>query len=229
MSEAPRPAELASLHRDSRDRVIEIARSLDASQTSTRVPGTPLWNVRQLMAHIVGCPVALAAGEFEGAGSEAWTQAQVDARRDATIDDLVAELQGATAAIDDSFLAGKLPSPTVFDLVTHEQDLRGAIGTTPVPDPLAIRFVVNGFSQRATAVCAKAGLPPLRLLDPDSGWSAGAEGGIVGQASEFEWSRVLAGRRSNTQASALTWSGDPAPYLDLLCPFGALPVSDVHD
>jgi hypothetical protein len=229
MSDALQPPRLADLHRDSRDCVIAIARALDGRQAAAPVPGTPLWSVRELLSHIVGCPVALLAGEVEGAGSEPWTQAQVEARRDTAVSDLIAELEGAGSAIDAGLSGGALPSPIVFDLITHEQDLRGAVGAALQPDSAAIRLVVDQFGARAAAISAKAGLPPLRLLDPDTGWSVGDDGGIVGTASEFEWSRVLTGRRSNAQVIGLAWSGDPAAYLDLLSLFGPLAAADIAD
>ena len=47
-------------------------------------------------------------------------------------------------------------------------------------------------------------------------------------APQHEWARALTGRRSAAQVAAYDWSADPAPYLDLLSPFGPLRDTDVE-
>jgi hypothetical protein len=114
-------------------------------------------------------------------------------------------------------------------VITHEQDLRGALGAEQTPDPLAVRFVTDGFGARVGRVVERAGLAPLEIRDPSCGWRVGEPGGVCAQASEFEWFRALTGRRSGRQVSAFDWTGDPTTYLDLLSPFGPLRDTDVSD
>jgi hypothetical protein len=186
--------------------------------------------VRELLAHFVGCPIDLAAANVDGAGSESWTQGHVDARSEATIGDLLAEWRGAAPAIDKAIRGGAVPVPITLDVLTHESDLRGAIGAPRTPEPRAIRFVIDGFGERAVTVAAKRGLPPLELRAIDSEWSVGEAGGGSAAASEYEWSRALAGRRSQRQVLAFNWSGgDGSEYLDVLSPFGPLPTEDIVD
>jgi uncharacterized protein (TIGR03083 family) len=229
VSFAPTPGEIADRYADARERVIALAATLTAHQRGLPVPGTPRWTVRELLSHLVGCPISLAAGDLDGAGGEAWTQAQVEARRELSVGELIDQWRVASPRIDEAIRSGQVPAPVSFDILTHEQDLRGAIGADRVPDPLAVRFVADGFGTRATRAAAKAGLPPLSLSDPSGEWSVGTAGGVLGQAPEFEWSRALTGRRSATQVLGFDWSEDPAPYLDLLCPFGPLPGRDIVD
>jgi uncharacterized protein (TIGR03083 family) len=229
MSDRPTPDEIADIYRDARARVVTLIGSLSDDQLALQVPGTPKWSVRDLIGHFVGCPVAMMAGQFEGAGSDEWTQAQVDARRDNSVAELMAEWQAGSDAIDAAIRAGDVPVQVALDIVAHELDLRGAIGASGHPDPLALRFLVNGFGARVKSVVGKTELAPVELRDPDSGWSAGTSGGVVAEASEFEWARALTGRRSNDQVRGYEWTGDPAPYLELLCPFGLLPDTDISD
>jgi uncharacterized protein (TIGR03083 family) len=193
------------------------------------VPGTPRWTVRELVSHLVGGPCELMAGNFTDAGSDGWTQAQVDARRGRSIADLLEEWDAAMPALDSAIRAGHVPAPVSFDVITHEQDLRGALGAEPTPDPLAVRFVTDGFAARVDRVVTEAGLPPLQLRDPAADWCVGTPGGVSVEAAEFELFRALTGRRSGRQVSALDWTGDPSPYLDLLSPFGPLRETDVSD
>jgi hypothetical protein len=171
----------------------------------------------------------LAAGRFEGAGSDDWTQAQVEARRGRSVADLIEEWDAGYATIEEKIRDGSIPAPIGFDAITHEQDLRGAVGAAPIDDPDALAYVINGFGERAIAMATKAGLPSLELRDEATGWSIGTPGGTCLSAPRFEVFRVLTGRRSGAQAAAMNWSADAAPYLDLLSPFGPLRATDVFD
>jgi uncharacterized protein (TIGR03083 family) len=223
----PTPADIADRYADARVRIVAIASALSPEELATMVPGTPKWSVHGLLSHLVGGPVDFAAGRVEGAGGAAWTQRQVDTRRDHSRDQLLAEWEGVAAGADAAIRAGAVPVPVTYDILTHESDLRGAVSAEPTSDPLAIRFVADGFTARAAAVAAKAGCPALELAATDSDWTAGTPGGVRAAATELEWTRALTGRRSNRQVMDYDWSGDPAPYLDLLSPFGPLRETDV--
>jgi uncharacterized protein (TIGR03083 family) len=229
MAFEPTPDEIADRYAEGRARVVELTQTLSADQASAPVPGTPKWTVIELMSHAIGSGLDLAAGNFDGAGGEEWTQAQVEARRGRSIADLLAEWDAAYSDVDHKIRAGQIPSPVAFDLITHEQDLRGAIGAAPLDDEPALAYVLDGFGGRAVAVAAKAGLPDLELRDEACGWSLGTPGGTCLNASKFEIFRSLAGRRSGAQVAAMEWTGDAAPYLDLLSPFGPLRDTDVQD
>jgi uncharacterized protein (TIGR03083 family) len=229
MSWDPSATEIADRYSDARTRVAGLVGDLSAAEGATNVAGTPLWTVRELLSHLVGGPADLMAGNVEGAGGAAWTQAQVEARRERSVSDLCAEWEALAAPVDAAIRSGGVPAPVSFDVITHEQDLRGALGAEPTPDPIAVRFVTGGFAARVDRVVAEAGLPPLAFVDPVGDWSAGTSGGVTLEASEFEVFRALTGRRSGRQVSALAWTGDPSPYLDLLSPFGPLRETDVRD
>jgi uncharacterized protein (TIGR03083 family) len=229
MSWAPTAHDVADRYGDARSRVVAIVAGLSGDQVETNVPSTPKWSVRELISHMVGCPADMLAGNFPGDFHDEWTQTQVAARRGRSIGELLDEWQGIAGPLDTAIRAGEVPSPIAFDVITHEQDLRGAVGAAPTPDPLAVRFVTGGFAARVDRVVADSGLPPLQFQDPEAGWSAGVPGGVAASATEFEWFRALTGRRSGRQVSSFAWTGDPSPYLDLLCPFGPLRETDVSD
>jgi uncharacterized protein (TIGR03083 family) len=225
----PRPEEIADRYAEARARVIGIARPLTGDQLVVTVPGTPDWTVLELLSHLVGCGLELAAGNVEGAGGDEWTQAQVEARRGRSVSELLSEWDNGFATIDQQIRNGNIPSPIAFDAITHEQDLRGAVRAEPLDDPAAVGFVADGFGSRAVAVAAKAGLPDLELRDDQCGWSIGTPGGTCLSAPKFEIFRTIAGRRSSGQVAAMAWTGDPAPYLAKLSPFGPLRDTDVLD
>lgn len=64
------------------------------------------------------------------------------------------------------------------------------------------------------ALVRAEGFPTLRIESPS--WSAVAGDGSpeVGlEASTFEIFRAFGGRRSEAQFRAMSWTGDPAPYV----------------
>jgi uncharacterized protein (TIGR03083 family) len=225
----PTPDEIAQRWVDSRERVREFVAKASDDDLARNVPGTPNWSVIELMGHVVGSPIDLANGNFEAAGSPEWTQAQVEARRGRSIAELLEEWDGAVGEIVTKIRAGQIPAPVAYDVITHEQDLRGALGLDVLPDAKGLTFMTDGFAARLERVVEKAELPPLQLIDPDAGWTAGPTGGVTLTGTQFEFFRGMTGRRSDAQVAALDWSADPAPYLPLLSVFGDLPELDVHD
>lgn len=117
-----------------RERVSELARDLAAEQLETRVPAFPDWTVHDALAHLVGVAVDLQAGNLDGVGSEEWTAAQVDARRAATVTELIAEWGAASGAVEEGLRAigGVMAAMAIADTWNHEQDIRGA-PTTALP------------------------------------------------------------------------------------------------
>jgi hypothetical protein len=229
MSFSPTPDEIAERYMDARARVLDLIPTIADEQYALSVPGTPKWTVHDLLSHIVGCPIELAAGHFDGAGGEEWTQAQVEARSDVSVADLVTEWIAAGPSIDAAIRGGSVPVPIALDIITHEQDLRGAIAAPRTPDQTAVRFLSDGFGSRLAHVVEKADLPPVEIRAEDTDYVSGAPGGVTASATEYEWFRAMPGRRSSAQVAAFTWSADPAPYLALLSPFGPLPEVDVVD
>ena len=226
MSTRPTGDQIATVYASCADRVGALAAGLGADDLSRRVPATPLWNVRELLAHLVGGPADIIAGKLDGAATDPWTQAQVDARRGRSIPELLDEWSSLREGIDAVCRSGQVPAISM-DLLTHEQDINGALGAPCSLDPASINFAANGFAARAVKVAKDAGLV-LELTDGE-GWSMGAPGGATFTASKLDLIRVMSGRRSKRQVMAMDWLGDPSPYLPLLSPFGPLGDTDVNE
>lgn len=226
MSTRPSGDLIASVYASSADRIGALVAGLGADDLNRTVPCTPRWTVRELLAHLVGGPADIIAGNLDGVATEPWTQAQVDARRDCSVAELLDEWSRLREAIDGICRSGQVPAISM-DVVTHEQDINGALGAPSSLDPAAINFAVNGFAARAVKVAKDAGLE-LELTDGE-GWSMGGPGGATFIASKAELIRVMSGRRSKAQVMAMDWLGDPTPYLDLLSPFGPLGDTDINE
>jgi hypothetical protein len=85
-------SELGTMYTGCRERITELVRPLDAGAAArTAVPACPEWSVHDLLAHLVGSADDVLARRLDGSPGQAWTAAQVEARRNRPIGDLLAE------------------------------------------------------------------------------------------------------------------------------------------
>lgn len=226
------PDTIADRYVEAHARIVDLVSDLDDATAATTVPGTPEWSVHDLLAHLAAIPSDIVNGKLTGIPSPAETQRQVDDRKDRSITELVAEWKAGLDPIVEGARAGLIPAPLAVDAITHEQDLRGALGAPPVPDATAVEFAATGFSLGLGGRLGSAGLPPLRLTDPDSGFDMTAGKGdpaATVMAPVFDLFRAMAGRRSRDQVAGFAWDGDCAPYVDAFCLFGPLREQDLYD
>jgi len=175
-----------------RARVIDLLRSTPESSGNIVVPCTPAWTIRQLAAHLVGVPEDILAGRMEGVTSDAWTQAQVERFGLLTLSEL-ADLFETTAPQIDAILHN-IPQPIisqfVMDAVTHEQDMRSALGVPGGRDSKAVEVGVGFF------------LNLIEVSDPPL-----FDVLITTSASSWDVLRSLTGRRTVEQMNALGLDG----------------------
>ncbi len=231
----PRPSgeDVATHYGAAHARLAAIAADLDGARTAVPVPATPGWTVHDVYSHLAAIAVAVAAGRWAGVPGDEETARQVAAGRGRPVADVVAGWSAAVPAVVDAARAGEVSANVAVDAVTHEQDVRGALGLARLPDPDAVRFATARYAAGAARRVAAAGLAPLGIVAVDTGERYGApdhDAGVVLAASTFELFRVLSGRRSRRQGAQYVWTGDGiGPYLDVLNVFGALPRDDVDD
>lgn len=219
--------EYGELYAAGRARIIDLVADADPT---TPVPSCPAWTVKDVLAHVAGIPADIIAGRLDGVATDPWTQAQVDARRDRTVAEIAQEWRETGPQIDaivDSF--GPAGAQLLFDLATHELDLRAALGA-PAPDALPVYDVALGFVMDNLLNVALDGRGPVRFAADDAVWTVGAEAEpeVTLTTTKRELMRAVAGRRSRGQIASMQWDGDPTPYLDLFAsgPF-TFPPNDV--
>src|SRR3954451_10875709 len=123
---------LGALYEDTRQRVVDLIREttvLDFFAAATPLPACPGWRVRDVIAHLSGLATDIASGNLDGAATDAWTAAQVDARRDLSLDDLLAESAGVgprLAAFLDDF-PGRYGAQIVADATVNEHLTSGGL------------------------------------------------------------------------------------------------------
>jgi uncharacterized protein (TIGR03083 family) len=218
-------SEFGAAYETSRQRVIELARGLDEQGLATTVPACPAWTVKDLVAHVTGICTDILEGRYEGVGQEDWTKAQVEARRDLPLEEIIAEWDEQAPKVEevlDNVFHPAIAAMTLSDLVTHEQDLRGAINKPGGRDTRDFELALEADARTVGRNLKKTDLPALRVVAGEGlEWSIGngdPQGDVKGDP--FELYRTMGGRRTRAQARALEWSVDPEPYIEIFCLYG---------
>jgi uncharacterized protein (TIGR03083 family) len=203
--------EVGDAYAGCRARIVGLTRALDAEAAARPVPTCPAWTVHDVVAHLAGIVADVAAGNLDGMTTEPWTAAQVDARRDRTVAEIVAEWDaqapGFEALLDDIGDPGR---QAVADVVTHEHDIRTALGRPGERDTDAVRI---GFGMVSAGFLSSAGAHGVAVrIEPDGGDAVGpGDAAVVLRGDRFELLRAMTGRRSPDQLRSLGWpEGDAA-------------------
>ena len=143
-------------YRDLRERVTELLADRTDAELEQVAPATPAWRVRDVVSHMAGVCDDIANGNMDGVATDAWTQAQVDKRRDWPFVDDARRLVRARRGVEPQMNGiGQPIGQMVFDAWTHEQDVRGALGVVGGRDSQRDgRSRGNGSSQTNQAVAA---------------------------------------------------------------------------
>lgn len=214
----------AQMYTATRLRLTELFASLTPEELETIVPSTPAWTVLDVARHLAGVADDVRAGRVEGAASDPWTAAQVAARAGKGIDEVLAEWAATGPAMEDLLeRAGEPADRLVIDVVTHEQDVRGALARPGGREEPAADWVLQRLVGGVDAAIRRAGVAPLRIGGGTDEWIVGGEGEPAAtlSAPPYELWRALIGRRSLEQIGSYDWTGDAAPYVELLPVFPA--------
>jgi uncharacterized protein (TIGR03083 family) len=201
--------ETSEAYRVVRGRIIDLVLGADPA---TPVSACPEWTVRELLAHVTGVAADVVAGRLEAAGTQPWVEAQLADRADCTTEELVAEWSGTGPQVDEICAAlGDSIAQLIFDTVTHEQDLRGALGEPGGRDgalDIALAWVSDAWAGQAAETGAlHVSVGPTEVTLGDGPPTATLT------LPPFEALRAFTGRRSLDQLRAYDWVGDPDPWL----------------
>ena len=206
-----------------RERVSAMVATAPIEQLQAIAPATPEWRVHDVIAHMVGVPADVLAGRMEGVTTDAWTAAQVDARRDVPTAALIDEWS-ANAATFEPMLGdfGVMAGQALLDACTHEHDVRDALGAPGARDTDAVHIGSQWLGDRIGDFNAAAGHGPLRI-ETDLWSETYGDGEPVAtlRVSAFELMRGSTGRRSQRQLDTWDWSGAARPELVVMPIFTA--------
>jgi uncharacterized protein (TIGR03083 family) len=179
-----------------------------------RVPACPDWNVRDVIAHLVGfCRSAEANLALGRAGPPAPAGDLFTLGLPA----LLAEWDRSGSQVETSLARPEhlhRGAVMVMDAFTHELDITYALGS-PLPAehpayPGALEVAVGGL----TGSIMSLGLPALRLETSGAAWTAGdGRPAAVVRAARLDLYRSITGRRTHQQIRQLGWTADPGPWL----------------
>ena len=185
-------------------------------ELATTVPGCPLWTVRDLLSHLVGLPADALAGNLANAASPDWTHAQIEARRDLSVADLVEEWTANGPAFEASLPdRGFLGWVFTYDVTMHGDDLREALGL-PLGTSETHAVVLDGIIERARGRAEGIGTLTLRAGDGEWVLGEGDPQSSLTVAHAGELGRVIGARRDDAAVRGMTWEGDPEPWLPVL-------------
>ena len=202
-----RGPDIATRYRFAQESFTALARTLPDDAWSMPVPCTPAWTVRDVLSHVAGITDDALAGRMDGAPGEAWTAAQIERNRSATVDELLerwASQAPMFAEIIDEIGERRPP----FDCHTHEHDVRHAVGRPGNRDSIIVESmaadlaVVDDCPVALDVVLAGR---PIR-----SGPAEGPAAVTLERVTPFELFRSRPGRRSREQMRAWSWVGDDA-------------------
>lgn len=211
----------AQAYRATRGRILEIVVAAADGDLAVRAPATPEWRVRDVLAHLAGVSADILAGNLDGVASDAWTAAQVDARRGRPVADLVAEWSTKGPQVEE--LLGGFPADPVSQLIadtaTHEHDIRGGLETPGARDSEAVVIGCAWMLRFVGTARERAGAGAL-AIETERGRRIVGDGEPTGvlRAPEFEVFRAVTGRRAREQIEAFDWVGDGRPDLLVLAP-----------
>jgi uncharacterized protein (TIGR03083 family) len=235
--------DLAQAYQDTQAHIAEIVRDLPDDALRTKVPASPDWSVKDLVAHVTGVAGDIVGGTVpeelnlvqalndaaQAAMREEITDSQVSSRRDRSIGEILDEWSGHLEQLL-PMIRGDRPFPrdvpladaiVVTDLATHAQDVRGALGVGGDRDSAGVSVALVSYATALGLRLAMNGLPPLRIRYGGKERIAGqGDPGATWEGDRFEIFRALAGRRSGDQIMAMKWTGDPALYVPLIPAYG---------
>jgi uncharacterized protein (TIGR03083 family) len=181
--------EVVAAYIELRGRVVQLLRSLPPESADLIVPSCPDWSVAQLVSHMIGVPEDILSGNMDGVTTDPWTRAQVDRHMGQSLVELADSYESIGAVFDDVLPRLSAPgnSQMVMDAVTHELDLREAVGDSGARTSAAIDVALGWLR---FAFEGRIGTATFTTLD---------DGGV----DRYEMLRSLTGRRTPAQISAL--------------------------
>lgn len=171
------PGPIAVDYVDAQASFIALVGELGPTDWERPVPCCPGWTVRDVLSHVAGLADDVLAGRLEGVASPAWTAAQVERWRSASVEDLLARWDRQTPEVAPLFDAIGEARPPI-DCTAHEHDVRHAIGR---PGGRRGAIVSRVAADLRRGVTVPAGI------------------------DDFELFRSRLGRRSVSQVRAYAW------------------------
>lgn len=203
--------EIATTYLAARQRIDDLVRPLDDADLGRPVPTCPGWTVHAVISHLAALPEWAAAGRIRGLPTDEDTAAQVAEFADVPTRDVL-DRWAASAPAFAEVVSGADIWPPAIDAVSHEHDIRHALGRPGDRETDAVRLLA--------AVSLRSWNPSraVEVVTPSGTLRRGPDGHapIRWTSTDFEVLRARLGRRSRSQLSSMEWSDEPGPLVDEL-------------
>jgi uncharacterized protein (TIGR03083 family) len=215
--------ELSDGYHATRQRIIELVRALGPDAYEVGVPACPEWTVHDLVAHLCGIPEALTTGNAPTGAVQPWLDSLVVERADVPVPELLERWDACAAGAAGIVDGGG--HQLFVDVVTHEHDLRAAVGRPGARGTAEVRACVQLSLDLLAPAIAEAGLGALVVDSGEVRWASQfARPGCTLRVDPWEAVRTLQSRRTADEVRSLPMSGDVEPYLAVLA--GHLPLPE---
>lgn len=206
--------EIAATYLAARQRIDDLVRPLDVEDLTRPVPTCPGWTVHAVVSHLAATPDWAAAGRLQGLPSDEDTATQVAELADTpTVE--VLDRWATSAPGFAELAAGADIWPAAIDVVTHEHDIRHALGRPGERDTRAVDTLAGLLLDWWSPSRAVEVVTPARTVRR----GPGGEEPVRWTSTDYEVLRARLGRRSRAQLAAMDWSADPGNILDELTVF----------
>jgi uncharacterized protein (TIGR03083 family) len=217
--------DLAAIYRTARERLLDLAPSLDRSDLATHVPTCPAWTVQDTYAHLAGLASDAVGGMTGWLGSPDNTARQVGVRSNHGITAICDEWR-ANGPDMDAHIASHRIGALAMDAWTHDQDIHNALGLVSGRTGPGLELTMSSV-WRLKRTFREQEMPGLRIVTDDHDWLvADGEPGATLHIGAYELARAAIGRRSRAQMLSYQWQGEPEPYLTML-PVFTPPETDI--
>jgi uncharacterized protein (TIGR03083 family) len=199
--------EIARMYLDGQRSFLAFVEPLGAEGWNRPVPCTPGWTVRDVLSHQAGLCDDVLNGRTDGAGSDPWTGAQIERWRDTDTSALIEQWRQQGPQLADVLERFNQVRP-VFDVNTHEHDVRHALGMPGNRASEVVGVMAAGFASGQLA-------RPISI-EFDDGTTASIGGPsdaapiTLEGVTRFEFVRSRLGRRTRDQVAGYAWS-EPVP------------------
>lgn len=196
-------------YRESMQAICEL---VTQDTADTPVPACPGWNAKDVVAHLTGALQDFLNRNTSGAPSPEWTATHIERFRDTELNTIKSAWLEAVDSAGGIFR--HLGVQILPDVVTHEFDIRGAMGNTEDRDAERLGAATDVLMDWANQSFEAKDLPTLSIrLNRNTRVLGGDTSNTELVSTVFEISRVLTGRRSESQIRGMEWSGDPTPWI----------------
>lgn len=206
--------EIATTYLAARQRIDDLVRPLPDDDLGRPVPACPGWTVHAVVSHVTAIPEWAAAGRISGIPTDEDTATQVAELADIPTTEVL-DRWAASALGFSEILAAADIWPAAIDAVSHEHDIRHALGRPGDRDGAEVSRLAGVSLQGWSPARPVEVVTPTRTVRCGSGDGAP----IRWTSTDFEVLRARLGRRSRRQLVAMDWSADPTEVLDDLVLF----------